>query len=341
MTANENRDGSIIRKQSGKRNSSDIKDYSQYVHSTPEQLEKLHKRKDELYQDINLNFWEEPTAKIHWIPVEDGEIRVVHIKPNNRKSKRPVIFISGWQAMPYQFADVYKIFHERVEVYFVETREKYTSKIPKRKTDFSLSQKAKDVQNTINYFNLQDKDFVLFGTCWGATVILQGLLDGTLKAPTICIFSPMHKLWFNEFILKVIVPFIPGFVVGILMKILSRVIFLGEKAKTQKNRMELTVREGVGWKWKRAARAARNLELFGKLEAIHEEILVISGTHDRVHKAYDYPRFADELPNGRFFHFGIEEYEREMFMGVLLYELSLTSAGKTPELFSIFEKEIK
>ncbi len=205
------------------------KDYSKYTEITDEQLLKIRKRKEELMQDIDIVFWEEPIAKIHWIPVDGGEIRVLHNIPKNPVGNRPVIFISGWQTMPYQFVDLYKILHERVEIYFIETREKYTSKIPRRKTDFSLSQNAKDIQNTINYFNLQSKDFVLFGTCWGASTILQGLLDGTLKAPTMCTFSPMHKFWFNKFILKYLIPFVPSFVITFLMRTLAHIIFIGER----------------------------------------------------------------------------------------------------------------
>ena len=318
-----------------------VKDYMQYISVTDEQLQKIRKRKEELRQDFEPIFWEEPIAKIHWVPVEDGEIRVVHVKPKNPISKRPIVFISGWQSMPYQFTEMYKIIHNRTEIYFVETREKYTSKIKKRRSDFSLTQKAIDVQTAIKYFNLQDKDFVLFGSCWGAATIYQGLLDGNLKAPTYVTFSPMHKLWFNKFLLKYIVPILPGCVVGLLMKLLSGLIFHGEKAETQKNRMQLTIKEGVGWKWRKSALAAKKFELFGKLSAIQEEVLVISGTHDRVHKAYDYPRFADELPNGRFFHFGIEEHEREIVMGVLMYELSLITSQETPEIFTVFEREIE
>ncbi len=316
------------------------KDYSKYTEITDEQLLKIRKRKEELMQDIDIVFWEEPIAKIHWIPVDGGEIRVLHNIPKNPVGNRPVIFISGWQTMPYQFVDLYKILHERVEIYFIETREKYTSKIPRRKTDFSLSQNAKDIQNTINYFNLQSKDFVLFGTCWGASTILQGLLDGTLKAPTMCTFSPMHKFWFNKFILKYLIPFVPSFVITFLMRTLAHIIFIGEKAETQKNRMQRTMKEGEAWKWKKSARAAIHFELFGKLSTIEEEVLVISGTHDRVHKGYDYPRFADELPNGRFFHFGIDESEREKMLGVLIYELALTTSESTPTLFEFFKREI-
>ena len=312
--------------------------YSHLLTITPEQIQKIRERKDELIQENVPEYWKEPISTIHWVPVEGGEIRVLHIKPKKLESTKPIVFISGWQTMPYQFTELYKIIHNRVEFYFIETREKFTSKIKRKKTDLSLTQKAKDVQKVIEYFNLSNKDFVLFGTCWGAAIIFQGLLDKTLKAPTFCTFSPMHKLWFNKFLLNYIVPFLPAFLISILMKLISYVLFIGEKAETQKNRMQLTMKEGTAWKWKKAARAAKDFELFGKLNQIEEKVFVISGTDDRVHKIYDYPRFADELQNGRFFYFGFEEFEREIMMGVLIYELAkITSKNGIPEFFKDYE----
>ena len=315
--------------------------YAHLLTIKPEKIQELRRRKDELKQESVPEYWKEPISTIHWVPVENGEIRVLHIKPEKPESVRPIVFLSGWQTMPHQFTELYKILHNRVEFFFIETREKNTSKIKRQKADLSLTQKAKDVKKVIEYFNLTGKDFVLFGTCWGAAILFQGLLDRTLKAPTYVTFSPMHKLWFNKFLLKFIVPFLPAFIISVLMKLVSYVLFIGEKAETQKNRMQLTMKEGTAWKWKKAARAARDFELFGKLNQIEEEVIVISGTNDRVHKIYDYPRFADELQNGRFFYFGFEEDEREIMMGTLIYELSVGSTKSgIPEFFKDYEIKI-
>ncbi|MHA1556187.1 MAG: alpha/beta fold hydrolase [Candidatus Heimdallarchaeota archaeon] len=340
MTTQRKNDKVILKTEKSKKHTDDLKDYSPYLTMSEEQVQKIELKMEELVQDVAPKYLEEPISKAHWIPVDGGEIRVLHTKPKNPVGIRPVVFISGWQTMPYQFDDLYNILYDRVEIYYIETREKSSSRIRRRKADLSLSQKAKDVQVVLEYFRLQDKDFVLFGTCWGAAIVYQGLLDGVLKAPTIATFSPMHKLWFNKFILKYLIPFTPSFFITFLMRTLAHVIFIGEKAETQKNRMQLTMKEGVAWKWKKAARAAVQFELFGKLSTIKEEILVISGTHDRVHKGNDYPRFAEELPNGRFFHFGIDESERERILGVLIHELALTSSKQTPVLFEFFEREI-
>ncbi|NHJ48871.1 MAG: alpha/beta hydrolase [Asgard group archaeon] len=317
------------------------KDYSSLLSVTPEQVSKLQLKLSELRQPNAPNTWEEPNCTIHWIPVDDGEIRVLHIKPDKIVETRPLIFIGGWQTMAYQFPEAFEIFYNRVEVYFVESRESYTSKLNRWKADMSVNQKAKDIQNVIDYFNLENQDYVLFGTCWGAAILLQGLIDQTIKPPpTIAVFSPMHKLWINKFFLKVIGPLLPAFLVAFLLKIVPVFLLAGEKAKTQKNRMFRTIKEAKAWKWKKAALATRNFNLFGKLSAIQEEVIVIGGTDDRVHKAHDYPRFADEMQNGRYFYFGIDESQRELTLGFLLLELAKVKAKDgIPEIFKEFERQ--
>ncbi|MFW9924399.1 MAG: hypothetical protein ACFFDW_14040 [Candidatus Thorarchaeota archaeon] len=317
-------------------------DYSSYFDIDADLKIKILEKILELKQETITPFYENPNCTIHWIPVDDGQIRVLHILPEAPESIRPIVFLSGWQTMAHQFDDLDMIIHNRVEFYFVETREKNTSKLNRRKADLSISQKAKDVQKVIEYFNLQSEDFVLFGSCWGATIIFQGLLERTLDAPTIVTFSPMHKIWLNKFILKILVPILPPFLFGIVLKSLAPLFFLREKAKTQKNRMMITIKEAENWKWRKCIIAHRNLNLFGKLHDIEKEVLVFAGTDDRVHKANDYPRFADEMPNGRFFYFGIEENEREFAMGILMYEISKIHANVSiPQFFKQYEKEIK
>ncbi|MHA1308697.1 MAG: hypothetical protein ACTSQN_15505 [Candidatus Heimdallarchaeota archaeon] len=142
-------------------------DYSHILTISDENKQRFKERFLELIQKDVPKIWEEPYSKIHWIPVKGGEIRVTHIKPDKPVGKRPIVFVSGWQSMPYQFEDMYEIIYNRIEIYFVETREKYTSKIKRRKADLSVSQKARDLKAVLEYFELENQDYVLFATCWG------------------------------------------------------------------------------------------------------------------------------------------------------------------------------
>lgn len=324
-----------------KKKSNIIKDYTSYLTTPEKQVQLIRSKIEELKQPVP-SFWEEPNCKIHHVPVQGGTIRVIHVKQKNPQNIRPVVFISGWSTMARLFNDFYEMLHNRIDFYFVETREKISSNIKRKKAHMDLSQNARDVQSVIEYFDLPGQDFVLFGSCWGASVMFQGLLDGTLKAPQYVTFAPMHKLWFNKFVLKWLAPILPVFIISLLMKILPPLMFMGMKAKKQKKRMLDSFKDTVVWKWKKAAIAAADFELFGKLSKIEEEVLVIAGTHDRVHDAKNYPRFTDELPNSRFLFLGIDETEREYALGLLVNELSkITTEEYIPEYLKEFEKNIE
>jgi len=146
MTTQGKNDKAILKTEKSKKNTDELNDYSPYLTMSKEQVQKIQLRMKELVQDVAPKYLEEPISKAHWIPVDGGEIRVLQTKPKNPVGVRPVVFISGWQTMPHQFDDLYNILYDRVEIFYIETREKSSSRIRRRKADLSLSQKAKDVQ---------------------------------------------------------------------------------------------------------------------------------------------------------------------------------------------------
>lgn len=285
------------------------------------------------------NFWEIETTTSFYVPVKDGEIRVYHFQPKNPISKRPLVFIPGWGGTEIGFMDFYEVIHNKVECYYVETREKRSSKLDKKKAKFDMSQKAQDIRDVIDYLKLNDKDFVLFGTCWGAAVILQGLINGTLDAPTIIANDPMHALWFPKWILNYISPILPIFVLRVLKPLFKSMQLRGMQEETQRKRAELFVKYAELWKWKRAADSVKDFELFGNLSGINKEVFVTNGSKDKVHDQTTYPKIALELPKGRFIFIKTDESLRERLMGLITLEFcKIKKEDDIPSSLKRFEK---
>ncbi len=275
------------------------------------------------------------------VSVDNGTIRVLHIKPDKPISKRPVVFVSGWGSTPVTFQDFYKIVHNRLEFFYVETREKETSKLQRFKADMSISQKAKDVQRVIDYLDLASNDFVLLGACWGGSIILQGLLEKTIKAPTLIVFDPMHYFWYNNFIIKYLIRFLPTFTFYILRPILKFFALRGMKEKVQRQRLETLIAAAVPWKWRKAALASKDFEVLGKLHQIQEEVFVVNGTTDKVHDQRNYPIMTKKIPNGRFIFLKTHESNREFMMGTTALEFSkIEKANGVPPNLADFEKKL-
>ena len=266
------------------------------------------------------NFWEIDTTESLYVPVDDGEIRVYHFKPNNPISKRPLVFIPGWGGTEVGFMDFYEVIHEKVECYYVETREKRSSRLDRKRAKMDMSQKARDIRDVITYLELDKKDFVLYGTCWGGAIVLQGLNDGVINAPTIITNDPMHTLWFPKWFLRYVSPILPVFVIELIKSVVKRVLLRGMKEEVQKRRAETFADNAEIWKWKRAADSVKDFELFGNVSCISKEVFVTNGTEDKIHNQTDYLKIAGELPYGKFIYLKTDESRRERLMGLVSLE---------------------
>jgi len=287
------------------------------------------------------DFWNQEICETIYVPVDDGELRVLHIKPKNPQSKRLLVFIPGWGGLVEGYTDFYEVIHNQLEFYFIETREKSSSKLDRRKAKMNMTQKAKDIQDIIKYLGIDKQDFTLFGTCWGGAIILHGLIKGLIKAPTIVANDPMHTLWFPKWLLKYIAPFIPVPIVKLLKPIFKKTQLRGMEEEVQRKRAEAFVDKADAWKWKKTAEAVKDFELIGRMSSIQEEVFITNGTTDKVHNQYTYPVMAKELPNGRFIYMKTDESKREYLMGYLALEFcKVISDDGIPPSLQEFEKNL-
>jgi len=132
----------------GNTNSDTITLFDGTVLTLPQSLEQIEqdtlKILDNSIQKDVPNFWEMEEAEHIYVPVEGGEIRIIHIKPENPISKRPLLFLPGWAVPPIAFQDLYEVLHNKYDFYYLETREKTSSRIG-RFGDFTMQRKAKDI----------------------------------------------------------------------------------------------------------------------------------------------------------------------------------------------------
>ncbi|MHA1631168.1 MAG: hypothetical protein ACTSXO_06790 [Candidatus Heimdallarchaeota archaeon] len=290
----------------------------------------------------NVRHWSPAITREFYVPIgEVGEIRVLHVKPKQPKNTAPVLFIPGFGVIQEEFNDLYEALQEDIEFYYIETREKTSSKIKRRKTKLTLSEKAKDIQTVIDFLNLSQKDFLLVGTCWGSSVVLTGLYEKTLTAPRILLFDPAFELAFSKFIVNISI-LLPTFMVSLLKRIFKFFALMGMKEKRQKERTSAFIDNAVVWKWKRAAYQNRKLNLFKILPAIEKELFIVNGSNDRFHNQEIYPMEAKALPHGRFFYLEVDESKRERMMAAVIREFALgTQVQPVPLVMQKFEKNLK
>jgi pimeloyl-ACP methyl ester carboxylesterase len=277
-----------------------------------------------------------------FIPVKDGELRVFHHKPTKITSQRPIVFIPGYIAAPETWVDFHKPHHGFTEYYYIESREKTSSRIKRhRKVQLTVKQSAKDLQQVLEQLDLLGKDYVLMGSSFGGAIILQALIDKLIDPPTIITFDPITKWVYGGFMIKFLNPIVPPFLMGILRNIIAKILLAGMKNKKQKRRMEGFAKGAQPWKFRKASMQNKSFDIQDRLSEIDNEILLFHGPLDRYHPRIAYYNYAKAMPNGRFFFMDTLDENRELLAGVVATEFAkVSSKRKIPSILQNFEIKI-
>jgi hypothetical protein len=282
------------------------------------------------------------TAEVLWLPVSGAEIRVFHAVPQRKAAVRPIVFVPGWGTIPAGWQDFVRAVWGKAELFYLETREKSSSRILDRRSDMGIGGSARDLSDALSALGLGGRDFVLAAACWGATIVLKGMIDGHLSAPTVLVGDPMHTLWFPKWLLRWISPLVPTAALGLLRPILSRLLLGDMREPTQKARAYSFIYGADFWKWKKSAEAVRDFELYGSLGGVREELFVLNGTADKIHDPVDYPRICRELPRGRFLFMPTDESRRERLFGSAALEFArVGGASGLPASLGRFERPVR
>jgi hypothetical protein len=287
-------------------------------------------------------FWE--TGEEIWVRTGGAELRVIHCPragTGTGPQPRPIVLVPGFGVIPEGFQEFYRAVHGKAEFFYIETREKGSARLLPG-ADMSMGRMAKDLAELLAAVGLgPGTDYVMAATCWGATIALEGLLAGTLRLPTLLACDPMHALYFPRWVLRWVSPVLPVGVVKALRPAIYSAMLGDMKEPVQKQRTRDFVYGADVGKWKRAAEAARDVELVGRMGGVSQEVLVLNGTADKVHDPALYPLLAAELPRGRFLFMPADESARERLFGTAAVELSTVSSPEgLPPSLAPFEQDL-
>lgn len=281
------------------------------------QKDNLDKLLEEGRRDVP-NFYDEGECEVIYVPVEDGEIRIFHHKPNNIKTKRPILFAPGFGTTPWAWRDFHKPHHGFAEYYHLETREKQSSKIKNNcKVDFSVDRTALDISDAIKYLGLDKQDYVLFGASYCGGVVLKGLIENYFDPPTTVVFDPLCKWAYAKFMVRWVLPFMPAFVLGATRFVFAKIIMAGMKNKAQKERNMDFVTGAVPFKWRKGCLHNRRFNILNDLQKIKNEVFFFHGPSDKFHPGNTFYYYSKMIPKGRYFYMDTEPLDRELLTGVI------------------------
>lgn len=280
----------------------------------------------------------ESVATEHRLPIDGGDIRLLHARPAKPSAARPVVMIPGFGVLPPGWHDWWSVLHERAEVFYIETREKPTSTLQEG-ADLSMDALVRDIAAGLSYFGLDGTDYVLQGTSWGSTAMLAGLSAGAFSAETVLAWNIVPHMHFNRWALRNVTPRLPFWIIGALRDVLGGIVLSGMEANQRARLMSFI--QVADWRWKDAAEAQVDFELADIAASISQEILLVVGVDEKVHSADASAEIAARMPRGRLLAPGVPSTDNTLLGGVFALELARqSSADPLPPLLAGVERSL-
>ncbi|MBN1329257.1 MAG: hypothetical protein JXA54_07265 [Candidatus Heimdallarchaeota archaeon] len=288
------------------------------------------------------DFCEKGVNEVLYIPVNNGEIRVFHHVPDKIEFKRPILFMPGYIAKPETWVDFHKPHHGLCEYYYLESREKASSKMRNRmKVKLTIKESANDLVKAIEYLELNKRDYLLIATSYGGGIVFQALIDKQIDSPTIVVFDPIAQWVYTKKFTNFINMITPPFILGILRNLIAKIYLAKMENQAQKKRFIAFAKGTDAWKFRKCTNQNKKFDIRDKLVEISNEIAIFHGPLDKYHPREAYYNFAKAIPKGRFFFMDTADENRELLAGIVGTEYArITKEEGTPKVLKQFEVKI-
>jgi len=243
------------------------------------------------------------TCKEEMISVTNNvSVRVMIFSPSQGNQNPSVIFVAGWITLMSICKIVVREMTKDFKIYYIETREKITSQVT-GKEDYGVEDIGMDIVRLVNHFDLQQKDYILFGSSLGASAILDccRFLDRdplclALVGPNAVFRVPR----FGKAIIKVFYPRL-FLLIKPLVKWYLRTFRLDiESDREQYEKYCGNIDAADPWKLKKAVTKLWNWEAWDLLKDIDYPTLIFGASKDSLHEPENLKKMVSMLKNATY-----------------------------------------
>jgi pimeloyl-ACP methyl ester carboxylesterase len=240
-----------------------------------------------------------------WLTVDDGvELRVLHWWPRDATDGRPLVFVAGWVSVVEGWLPVLKAMVATRPVVYIETREKQTARIDRRRMrveEFTVERLALDLIAAARALSLTEPGAVWFGSSMGSNAILEALKRGRLGARAAFLVGPNAQFqipaWGRPVLYGPAWLYHPikYFVFWYLRHF--RVDARSEPEQMQ--RYERTLRAAHPLRLKLSARAILDYQVWPGLDSIDVPVAIAYAASDTLHSEQEVRQIVAGMPRGR------------------------------------------
>lgn len=233
---------------------------------------------------------------------ENISLRVISFSPANDRQNPSVIVVAGWITLISAWEKVLQEMTKDFTVYYVETREKISSRVT-GKADYGVEDIGRDIVTLIYHFDLKENRFILFGSSLGASAILD--CCRFLKRDPLCLvlIGPNAVFRVPRFG-KVIIHFFPPrlyLLIKPIVKWYLKTFRLDIKSDYEQYEKYCTNIDAADpWKLKKAVMKLWNWEGWNLLPAIKYPSLIVGASKDSLHEPENLKKMVSKMSNATY-----------------------------------------
>ncbi|MHA1829174.1 MAG: alpha/beta fold hydrolase [Candidatus Heimdallarchaeaceae archaeon] len=247
----------------------------------------------------------EKFATEEYLMMSDGaQLRVLSSKVDKETDKTyTIVLFAGWGSVVLGWDEVLMELSKDFNVLYIESREKGSSIISK-KSETGMNRISDDLKEIINLKKLDQRKTILFGSCFGATVIAHGLANNKYNPLFSVLIAPPARFDLPP-LTRYIVPIVPFWSFNILKPLLKIWI---KKSKSespeQATKYIRVLDEAQGRKWKKFGKPLALPKWWDTYANVESEVLLIAAEADKMHNAKITKEIAKLMKNSTYKNLG-------------------------------------
>ena len=248
--------------------------------------------------------------------VPNVSLRLITFMPPKKTDNPAVIFIAGWISLIRGWKEVLLEMTRDHIVYYIETREKISSKIT-GKVGYSVEDISEEISSLVSHLKLKDQSYVLFGSSLGGTVILDACR--VLKTDPLCLvlIGPDAVFRVPRFGMVIIYLFFPPFyfILRPFIKWYLKTFRLQTDADyAQYEKYCRALDAADPWKLKKAALAFSKYEIWDLLGDIEYPTLIIGASTDTLHEPENLKKMTAMMKRATYLDMGTNKQTHSIKM---------------------------
>ena len=229
-------------------------------------------------------------------------LRVFTFTPAQKTNNPPVVLVAGWITLISAWEKVIRKMTKDFTIYYIETREKISSQV-RGEVEYGVEDIGKDIVTLVAHFNLQDNQYILFGSSLGASAILN--CCRYLKRNPLCLvlIGPNAVFRVPRFG-KIIIRFFPPRLYLIIKPVVKwylktfRLDIKSDYEQYEKYCGNLDTADP--WKLKQAVMRLWNWQVWDLLKDIDYPTLIVGASKDSLHEPENLKKIVSMLKNATY-----------------------------------------